>query len=384
MTVAPSPSSVLRIKAAAGSKAPSPASLKDRVLQAAKQCAAASRPLAAVEANYDVAARLLDQPSHLAALVDAAALTPSIARLDLRIATPELLASFLAVPSPPTTLTSLSLAVPSLAVFTAVPPSAPSLSSITKLVLSASSAAPDPATTVGPALNGLLAHFPETRSLETYFGSENHSLWGAAALDAVATRCPHLADLDTRGTGGYSHADIDRFMSRLPHLTALSVELSDDAATAAWAADEIADAPWWARLQKVTVGPNEEVGFFYRGEDAVKIVSRLRGVTELSVAVDADCVVAVAEAVVRVAAASVEEISLVGVGLGDPSARMAVEHVVANKPSKLKAVVCSEDVDDEGDAEYQKIVALAASAGVSLEYRVDAGQGPPEVVTEML
>ncbi|KAI9353045.1 hypothetical protein DFJ73DRAFT_341134 [Zopfochytrium polystomum] len=84
------------------------------------------------------------------------------------------------------------------------------------------------------------------------------------------------------------------------------------------------------------------------------------------------------------AGASVEVISFIGVGLDHASARRAVEHVVANKPPRLKYVLFSLDVDDEEDTEYQKVFALAASAGVSLDYEGEDGQEQPEVVIEEL
>ncbi|KAI9315027.1 hypothetical protein DFJ73DRAFT_968013 [Zopfochytrium polystomum] len=248
-------------------------------------------------------------------------------------------------------------------------------------------AAADPAVHLAPALDAILAHFPETRYLETYFGDENYSIWGSASLDTVASRCPHLTYLNTRGTGGYAPTDIDRFMTRMPHLVSLAIELSDDDACAAWAADEIADAPWWARFEKLLVGPNREVGFEYTAEQVVAIVSRARGVRTLNVDVDADCVVAVAEAALRVAHASVESICFNGVRLADESARKAVELVLANKPRLLKEFLCDDDdvnVTEVEEPEYQKIVAMAVSAGVSLVYTSEDGQGPPEVVIEKL
>ncbi|KAI9335640.1 hypothetical protein DFJ73DRAFT_798838 [Zopfochytrium polystomum] len=173
-------------------------------------------------------------------------------------------------------------AVPSLGVFAAIPPSAPSLESITNLTVSVSSTVPFPATTVAPTLDAPrpLPLDPLPRSV--LWRRKTFAL-GRRSPRRLASRCPHLTDLDARGTGGYSPADIDRFMTRLPYLTTLSIEPSGDVAAAAWAADAIADRAWWRRVETMLLAPNREIGFFNRAEDLVAIVSRLSGVRRLTV-----------------------------------------------------------------------------------------------------
>ncbi|KAI9351604.1 hypothetical protein DFJ73DRAFT_831369 [Zopfochytrium polystomum] len=173
-------------------------------------------------------------------------------------------------------------------------------------------------------------------------------------------------------------------MTRMPHLSALRMELTFTKASAAWAADEIADAAWWAQIERLSIIPNCEVGFFYPAEHAVAIVSRLRGGLKwLSVGVNSACVVAVAEAVLHcAAAASVESIRLVWASLAEENARKAVELIIASKPPNLKSLVCSTNVKDEDDPEYRKIVALATSAGISLANNVMGGL--PKLVFEEL
>ncbi|KAI9351605.1 hypothetical protein DFJ73DRAFT_831387 [Zopfochytrium polystomum] len=173
-------------------------------------------------------------------------------------------------------------------------------------------------------------------------------------------------------------------MARMPHLSALAMELSNKNASAAWAADEIAEAAWWAQIERLSIIPNREVGFFYPTEHVVAVVSRLRGgLKRLSVGVDSACVVAVAEAVLHCAAAvSVESIRFIWASLGEENARKAVELIIASKPPNLKSLVCSANVKDEQDPEYRKIVALATSAGISLANNVEGGL--PMVVIEKL